>query len=164
MCEWALWHSNLLRMTLHGMPRHLHQACDKSVSPVTWTPWNPCYAKGSCRPMRPLAPMHEPPSLPPPPQIGRRRTPVTVLTGSIVRIWDCLERVLTRHEAELSRSDRVMRIVRVDLGDGSLPIIGESRGLCSAGRAWRRVLAAGPGRVRRGGWYRLQVWLLQYRE
>uniref|UniRef100_A0A1D2AC25 UBA domain-containing protein n=2 Tax=Auxenochlorella protothecoides TaxID=3075 RepID=A0A1D2AC25_AUXPR len=56
--------------------------------------------------------------------IGRRRTPVTVLTGSIVRIWDCLERVLTRHEAELSRSDRVMRIVRVDLGDGSLPIIG----------------------------------------
>ncbi|KFM23228.1 Strawberry notch-like protein 1 [Auxenochlorella protothecoides] len=57
-------------------------------------------------------------------EIGRRRTPVTVLTGSIVRIWDCLERVLTRHEAELSRSDRVMRIVRVDLGDGSLPIIG----------------------------------------
>lgn len=35
-----------------------------------------------------------------------------------------LERVLGRHEMELSKSDRALRIVRVDFGDGSLPLIG----------------------------------------
>lgn len=29
-----------------------------------------------------------------------------------------------RHEMELSKSDRSLRIVRVDFGDGSLPLIG----------------------------------------
>lgn len=57
-------------------------------------------------------------------QVGRRLTGVTLLTGSVVRIWDGLERVLARHELELSRSDRVMRIVRVDFGGGALPLIG----------------------------------------
>lgn len=41
--------------------------------------------------------------------------PVTVLSGSIVRLWDVLESVLARHEHRLNRLDRVMRIVRVDL-------------------------------------------------
>ena len=58
------------------------------------------------------------------PQVGRRLTPVTILSGSVVRIWDSLERVLGRHELELNKSDRSLRIVRVDLGDGSLPLIG----------------------------------------
>ncbi|KAI3433451.1 hypothetical protein D9Q98_003264 [Chlorella vulgaris] len=57
-------------------------------------------------------------------QVGRRLTGVTILSGSVVRIWDCLERVLSRHELELSKSDRVTRIVRVDFADGSLPLIG----------------------------------------
>ncbi|KAL4431062.1 hypothetical protein ABPG75_006318 [Micractinium tetrahymenae] len=57
-------------------------------------------------------------------QVGRRLTGVTILSGSVVRIWDSLERVLMRHEMELSKSDRALRIVRVDFGDGSLPLIG----------------------------------------
>ena len=32
--------------------------------------------------------------------------------------------MLGRHELELNKSDRSLRIVRVDLGDGSLPLIG----------------------------------------
>lgn len=40
------------------------------------------------------------------PQVGRRLTGVTILSGSVVRIWDSLERVLARHEMELSKSDR----------------------------------------------------------
>lgn len=56
--------------------------------------------------------------------IGRREGVVTLLTGSVVRMWDCLERVLRRHEGALPRADRTMRIVRVDLGDGTLPIVG----------------------------------------
>ena len=65
---------------------------------------------------------HLPPS--PPLQVGRRLTGVTILSGSVVRIWDSLERVLTRHEMELSKSDRGLRIVRVELGGGALPLIG----------------------------------------
>lgn len=57
-------------------------------------------------------------------QVGRRLTGVTILSGSVVRIWDSLERVLARHEMELSKSDRSLRIVRVDFGDASLPLIG----------------------------------------
>lgn len=58
--------------------------------------------------------------------VGRRLAEVTLLTGSVVRIWDTLERVLTRHEYELSKADRTMRIVRVE-GAGlspGLPLIG----------------------------------------
>lgn len=59
-------------------------------------------------------------------QVGRRLTSVCILTGSVVRIWDVLERALTRHEAELSKADRTMRIVRVEFGSSkasSLPEI-----------------------------------------
>ncbi len=44
--------------------------------------------------------------------MGRRKTLVSILSGSVVRIWDVLERVLGRHEMELSKADRTMRIVR----------------------------------------------------
>lgn len=40
-----------------------------------------------------------------------------------------LERVLARHEMELSKSDRSLRIVRVDFGDASLPLIGARAGV-----------------------------------
>ena len=49
---------------------------------------------------------------------GRRVTEAVVLTGSVVRIWGALERVLSRHEHSLSRSDRTMRVLRVDLDEG----------------------------------------------
>ncbi len=52
------------------------------------------------------------------PQAGRRVTEAVVLTGSVVRIWGALERVLSRHEHSLSRSDRTMRVLRVDLDEG----------------------------------------------
>ena len=55
---------------------------------------------------------------------GRRLTGVTILSGSVVRLWDCLERVLGRHELELNKADRGLRIVRVEWGDGALPLIG----------------------------------------
>jgi hypothetical protein len=51
-------------------------------------------------------------------QVGRRITEAVVLTGSVVRIWGALERVLSRHEHSLSRSDRTMRVLRVDLDAG----------------------------------------------
>ena len=41
-------------------------------------------------------------------QIGRRLTQVTVLTGSVVRVWGTLEAVLSRHEHKLSRVDKAM--------------------------------------------------------
>jgi hypothetical protein len=72
-------------------------------------------------------------------QVGRRLTGVTILSGSVVRIWDCLERVLSRHELELSKSDRVTRIVRVDFADGSLPLIGEWQRLCLLIIDWRAL-------------------------
>ena len=52
-------------------------------------------------------------------QGGRRITEVAVLSGSVVRIWGALERILARHEHRLSRSDRTMRVLRVDLGAGN---------------------------------------------
>jgi hypothetical protein len=52
-------------------------------------------------------------------QTGRRITEVAVLSGSVVRIWGALERILSRHEHQLSRSDRTMRVLRVDLGPGN---------------------------------------------
>jgi C-terminal domain on Strawberry notch homologue/P-loop containing NTP hydrolase pore-1/UBA/TS-N domain len=58
--------------------------------------------------------------------VGRRLTRVTLLSGSVIRIWDTLERVLMRHEFELNKADRTMRIVRVE-GAGEtpgLPLIG----------------------------------------
>lgn len=58
--------------------------------------------------------------------IGRRLSTVTILSGSVVRTWDALERTLQRHEAELSKADRSLRIVRVE-GAGvtpDLPLIG----------------------------------------
>lgn len=39
---------------------------------------------------------------------------VTILTGSIVRVWGVLEQVLQRHEHELNKADRSMRIIRVE--------------------------------------------------
>jgi hypothetical protein len=53
--------------------------------------------------------------------VGRRLTRVTILAGSIVRVWGSLERVLERAQGMLSRSDRTMRVVRADFGaDGTL--------------------------------------------
>ena len=51
---------------------------------------------------------------------------MTMLSGSIVRIWGALESVLQRHEGILSRSDRTMRVVRVAFEDGSSLISTES--------------------------------------
>ena len=42
-------------------------------------------------------------------------TQVTILSGSIVRVWAVLEQVLKRHEFELNKADRAMRIIRVDM-------------------------------------------------
>ncbi|KAK9814268.1 hypothetical protein WJX72_003136 [[Myrmecia] bisecta] len=52
-------------------------------------------------------------------QVGRRLTDVTIVSGSVVRVWGALESTLARHEGMLSKSDRTMRVVRVDFGDGS---------------------------------------------
>jgi hypothetical protein len=58
--------------------------------------------------------------------VGKRLQKVTILSGSVIRIWDTLERVLMRHEFELNKSDRTMRIVRVEGAGESpgLPLIG----------------------------------------
>lgn len=42
-----------------------------------------------------------------------------MLSGSIVRVWGALESVLARYEGVLSKSDRTMRVVRVDFGDAT---------------------------------------------
>ena len=57
-------------------------------------------------------------------QVGKRKTQVTILGGSVVRVWGALEGMLQRHEHSLSRSDRTMRAVHVSFPDGSLPLIG----------------------------------------
>ncbi|MEW5313763.1 MAG: hypothetical protein WDW38_005303 [Sanguina aurantia] len=50
---------------------------------------------------------------------GKRVSMVTVLSGSVVRVWGTLEAVLARNEHRLSRTDRTMRAVRVELeGEG----------------------------------------------
>ena len=42
---------------------------------------------------------------------------MTILTGSIVRVWGVLEQVLKRHEHALNKADRSMRIIRVDMAE-----------------------------------------------
>ncbi len=59
-----------------------------------------------------------------------------------------LERVLMRHEMELSKSDRALRIVRVDFGDGSLPLIGARASCAWDQAAWG--LGRGPACHGRG--------------
>ena len=51
-------------------------------------------------------------------QVGRRLQRVTILTGSIVRVWGALESVLDRNALALPRVERAMRVVRVALDDG----------------------------------------------
>lgn len=46
---------------------------------------------------------------------GRRLSQVTVLSGTVVRIWGVLESVLEKHGAVLPKADRAMRIVRVSI-------------------------------------------------
>lgn len=43
---------------------------------------------------------------------------VSILSGSIVRVWGVLESVLQRHEHMLNKSDRTMRVVRVEFPSG----------------------------------------------
>ena len=57
-------------------------------------------------------------------QVGRRLTQVTILSGSVVRIWGTLENILERNEGSLSKSDRTMRVVRVELEPGK-HLVGE---------------------------------------
>lgn len=52
-------------------------------------------------------------------------TQVTILSGSVVRIWGTLENILARNEGSLSKSDRTMRVVRVEL-EASKHLVGES--------------------------------------
>jgi hypothetical protein len=47
---------------------------------------------------------------------------VTILTGSIVRVWGVLEQVLKRHEHSLNKADRSMRIIRVDMDSAGVLI------------------------------------------
>ena len=51
-------------------------------------------------------------------QFGKRLVQVSILSGSIVRVWGVLESVLQRHEHMLNKSDRVMRVVRVEFPSG----------------------------------------------
>ncbi len=46
-----------------------------------------------------------------------------MMSGSIVRVWGALESVLVRSESILSKSDRTMRIVRVNTGE-AMSLIG----------------------------------------
>jgi len=52
-------------------------------------------------------------------QTGRRLTSFTVVHGSIVNVWNHLEETLKRHEHTLSKSDKAMRAVRVELAGGA---------------------------------------------
>lgn len=56
-------------------------------------------------------------------QVGKRLTKVSMISGSIVRVWGALESVLVRSESILSKSDRTMRIVRVNTGE-AMSLIG----------------------------------------
>lgn len=49
---------------------------------------------------------------------------MTILSGSVVRIWGTLENILQRNEGSLSKSDRTMRVVRVELEAGK-HLVGE---------------------------------------
>ena len=59
-----------------------------------------------------------------PGQVGKRKTSVTVLAGSVVRVWGTLEATLSRHEHSLSKSDRMMRALHVTFADGANSLIG----------------------------------------
>lgn len=50
---------------------------------------------------------------------GRRVLPLTLLSGSIVGIWDVLESVLSKHLNSLTRMERSMKIMRFNILDGS---------------------------------------------
>ena len=57
--------------------------------------------------------------------VGRRLLPTTLLSGSVVRIWDILEAVLHRHERTLTRIERSMRVLRIDsLDDSGQSVVG----------------------------------------
>ncbi len=64
--------------------------------------------------------------------MGRRLTRVTILTGSIVRVWGTLEHVMERYQLGLSRSDRIMRVVRADFGAFGSIIGAPALGRCPA--------------------------------
>ena len=49
---------------------------------------------------------------------------MTILAGSVVRVWGALEATLSRNEHSLSKSDRTMRALHVSFPDGS-NLIGE---------------------------------------
>eukprot|EP01026_Neomeris_dumetosa_P055111 TRINITY_DN49881_c0_g1_i1.p1 TRINITY_DN49881_c0_g1~~TRINITY_DN49881_c0_g1_i1.p1 ORF type:complete len:395 (+),score=36.28 TRINITY_DN49881_c0_g1_i1:133-1317(+) len=52
-------------------------------------------------------------------QYGLRIKTVTILYGSIVKIWGILERILQSPKVILAKAERSLRIVRVKLDDGS---------------------------------------------
>ncbi|KAF8066309.1 strawberry notch-like protein [Scenedesmus sp. PABB004] len=68
-------------------------------------------------------------------QIGRRLVHVTVLSGSVVRVWGVLESVLDRHTAELSRADRTLRVVRVAFSGGATAQAGGSQAQAGGSQA-----------------------------
>jgi hypothetical protein len=51
--------------------------------------------------------------------VGRRVMDVVVLTGAVVRAWRELASVIGMHQEDLPRSDRALRVVRVQLGKRS---------------------------------------------
>ena len=52
-------------------------------------------------------------------QIGRRLSRVAILSGSVVRVWGTLEQVISKHETRLSRAERSLRVVRVEINDNN---------------------------------------------
>ena len=58
--------------------------------------------------------------------MGKRLTTVTILSGSVVRVWGTLERILEQNQLSLSKSDRTMRVVRVELEAGEHLVGGSS--------------------------------------
>lgn len=67
---------------------------------------------------------------------------VTILTGSIVRVWGVLEQVLKRHEHSLNKADRSMRIIRVDMAEaGALVGVRFKAALLGEARPCGRTLA-----------------------
>eukprot|EP00775_Hariotina_reticulata_P007699 gene7699-7898_t len=53
-------------------------------------------------------------------QVGRRVAEVTLLSGSVVRVWGVLEAVLDRRANELPKADRTLRVVRVAFPDAAV--------------------------------------------
>lgn len=46
--------------------------------------------------------------------VGRRTLPITVISGSVIKIWDALEYVQSRHERALPRAERSLRVLRLE--------------------------------------------------